>query len=218
MWKHILVVFLSAIIILSGCANDTVENENSSSDSEKDNMVEDSNDEEKENQESNSNESSEEEFDEVIHIEKELLDKGVPRRGVNDILSGRELEYERHDDESYTYKLTTQELEEIKEEVERGIEEDIVKEFADSEEMVSLHEIEVNEPYTKFTLIVDEDVYKDTRDAFAAYALSISSLFWQALEGKDLDSYEVQVDMKDAESGEIFESVNYLEEDINYYD
>jgi len=43
-------------------------------------------------------------------------------------------------------------------------------------------------------------------------------LFWQVLEGKDLDSYEIQVNMKDKETDEIFESVNYLEEDINYYD
>lgn len=220
MRKYILIVFLSAIIILSGCAKDAVENENSSSNSEKDNTAEDSTDKEKENEnkESSSDESSKEEFDEVIHIEKELLDKEVPRNGVNDILSEKELKHDRNDDGSYTYQLTTQELEEIKEETKRYIEEDIVKGFLNSEEFSSLHDIEINEPYTKFTLVVDEDVYKDTRDAFAAYALSISSLFWQVLEGKDLDAYEIQVDMKDAESGEVFESVNYLEEDINYYD
>ena len=218
MWKNILAVFLLAIIILSGCAEDTAENEDDSSDREENSTVEDSNDKEKENQESNRNESSNEEFDEVIHIEKELLDKEVPISGVNDILSEKELKHDRNDDGSHTYMLSTQELEEIKEETQKYIEEDIVKGLVNSEDFLSLHDIEINEPYTKFTLVVDEEVYKDTRDAFAAYVLSTSSLFWQVLEGKDLDSYEVQVDMKDAESGEIFESVNYLEEDINYYD
>lgn len=217
MQKHMLIVFLLAIIMLSGCAKDTEENENSSSESEKSSTVEDNMDKENENQASNSTESSKEALNEVIHIEKELLDKDVPKEGLNDILREKELEVDSNADESYTYKLTTQDLEEIKEETEKNIE-DMVQEVVNNEDFLSLQDIEINKPYTKFTLIVDEDVYKDTRDAFAAYGLSVSSLFWQALEGKDLDSYDVQVDMKDATSGEIFESVNYLEEDINYYD
>src|SRR5690625_2942300 len=71
------------------------------------------------------------EHDEVIHIEKELLEKGVPRTGVNDILSKERLEFNKNEDESYTYNLTAHKLENVKQKTERFIEEEIVKGFAD---------------------------------------------------------------------------------------
>lgn len=115
-----------------------------------------------------------------------------------------------NDDGSITYKMSKAQHEEMMEEVSTSVEEATTT-ITESGDYPSIQAIETSDNYDQFTVQVDRESYENSFDGFATMTLGVVGSLYQLFNGEDPDSYEVIIEMEDAESGEVFNTINYPE-------
>lgn len=114
----------------------------------------------------------------------------------------------QNDDGSITMKMSKSDhkkmLAEVKEEFDKSI-----TQIIESEDFASIHDVEYNKDLSKIKLIVDKDTFENSLDSFATLTVGISSMFYQALNGKDISKDKVMIEIIDQASKEVFSEVIY---------
>lgn len=115
-----------------------------------------------------------------------------------------------NDDGSITYKMSKAQHEEMMEEVATSVEEATTT-ITESGDYPSIQEIETSDNYDHFTVQVDREAYENSFDGIATMTLGVVGSLYQLFNGEDPDSYEVIIEMEDAETGEVFNTITYPE-------
>lgn len=115
-----------------------------------------------------------------------------------------------NDDGSITYKMSKAQHEEMMAELATSLEE-AKNDITESGDFPSIQSIEASDNYDNFTVNVDREAYENSFDGFATMTLGMIGSFYQIYDGADPDNYEVIIEMAEAESGEVFDTITYPE-------
>ena len=113
-----------------------------------------------------------------------------------------------NDDGSITYKMSKGQHDEMIQELASGID-DAQNGIVESGDYPSIQSIEASNNYDHFTVQVDYEAYENSFDGFATMTLGMMGSLYQIFDGADADSYEVNIDMEDVETGEVFNTITY---------
>jgi len=115
-----------------------------------------------------------------------------------------------NDDGSVTYKMSKatrkKMLREVRDEMVRSIEE-----MKNGQQFKSIKDIEHNNKFTEFTLIVDREAYEKSFDGVAALGLAVQGLLYQVLDGVTQDRISAVIRVKDQAAGDVFHTIHYPE-------
>lgn len=115
-----------------------------------------------------------------------------------------------NDDGSLTYKMSKAQHKKMMDELATSMEE-AKSEITESGDYPSIQSIEASKNYDSFTVNVEREAYENSFDGFATMTLGMISSFYQLYDGANIDDYEVVIEMKDAETGEVFNTISYPE-------
>ncbi|KKC47712.1 MULTISPECIES: hypothetical protein [Paenibacillus] len=114
----------------------------------------------------------------------------------------------KNEDGSVTYKMTKdvygKMIGSMKDNLLEGIEE-----LKSGKDFASVKDIEHNDSFTEYTLVVDKAAYEGSFDAFAALGVALPSMLYQVYSGTAADKTKVTVHIQDQASGEVFNTVVY---------
>lgn len=114
----------------------------------------------------------------------------------------------RNDDGSLTFKMSKNEHRKMMKEITEEIQETML-DIKTDDDFVSIRDLEANESFSQFTMKVDRDAFENSLDAFAALALAMQGMIYQVFDGVDQDELQVIIDIEDADTGELIDTVIY---------
>lgn len=211
--KRLLIGMMTGLFILGACSSQTEDDvEESETEDEVVDMAETTENEETE-------EDEEEVDDESVEVEKGLFDVEVTipaslieGQDVDEIIESVKTEgieeVDVNDDGSLTYYMSKSTHKDLLSDLGNSIEEYMDEIIAD-DEFASIKDLEANKSYTQFTMIVDQEDYETSFDGFAALGVAIPGLYYQLFDGVSSDEFEVKVELKDEESGDVFDTIIY---------
>ncbi|GIN63904.1 hypothetical protein J27TS8_38970 [Robertmurraya siralis] len=177
--------------------------------------------------EAKQNESSEKtdnktEGNEKIEVDKNLLDVEVTlpesffkeqEQDIAQVIAEAESEgisVTKNSDGSLTYKMSKAKHKEMMSELENQTKTSI-EEMKNSEDFASIKDVEYNKSFSEITLVVIREKYEGSFDGFAVLGVAISSMLYQMFDGVNPDDYKVTIFLKDADTGEVFDTIIYPE-------
>lgn len=177
--------------------------------------------------EAKQNESSEKtdnktEGNEKIEVDKNLLDVEVTlpesffkeqEQDIAQVIAEAESEgisVTKNSDGSLTYKMSKAKHKEMMSELENQTKTSI-EEMKNSEDFASIKDVEYNKSFSEITLVVIREKYEGSFDGFAVLGVAISSMLYQMFDGVNPDDYQVTIFLKDADTGEVFDTIIYPE-------
>ncbi|MBS4177745.1 hypothetical protein KHA89_09500 [Bacillus sp. FJAT-49731] len=114
----------------------------------------------------------------------------------------------KNDDGSLTYKMSKSVYNDLMKEMKAGTRE-YIEEIKNSEDFVSIKDITHNKSFSEFTLVVDQEAFENSFDGFAALGLGMTGLFYQVFAGITAEDAKATISVKDAETGEVFNTLVY---------
>lgn len=115
-----------------------------------------------------------------------------------------------NDDGSVTYKMSKNKHKEMMDDLATSVEE-TKTEITDSGNYPSIQSVENSNNFDKFTVTVDREAYESSFDGFVTLSLGLVGSYYQAFDGRDADDMHVEIEMKDAATGEVFDTIVYPE-------
>lgn len=115
-----------------------------------------------------------------------------------------------NEDGSVTYKMSKAKHKEMLAEMKISIDESIAEMINGEEAVESFMKIEYADDLSKFDVYVDPAVYTEW-DGFYVLAFYIYGAYYQAFEGKDMDSIDVVVNFINNETNETISSSSYAD-------
>ncbi|SDZ05344.1 hypothetical protein SAMN05421736_105241 [Evansella caseinilytica] len=120
--------------------------------------------------------------------------------GVEDVI--------QNEDGSLTYKMSSATYQEMLDELVDSMNE-AIEEIKNSEDFVSIKDVTANSSFSEFTMVVDQEAFENSFDAFAALGLGITGMYYQVFEGVAQDDIKVTINLENEETGDIFDTVVY---------
>lgn len=77
------------------------------------------------------------------------------------------------------------------------------------DDFVSIREIEADESFSQFTMKVDREAFENSLDGFAAIALVMQGMMYQVFDEVDEDELQVIINIKDADTDDLIDTVIY---------
>lgn len=114
----------------------------------------------------------------------------------------------QNEDGSLSVKMSKKEHKEMMSEIKEDFMETITN-IIDDKEFASIHNITYNNDFTEINMVVDQEQFENSFDGFVTLNLGISSLFYQAFQGKDLEKEKVTILLEDSATNEIFQEIIY---------
>lgn len=114
----------------------------------------------------------------------------------------------QNEDGSLSVKMSKKEHKEMMSEIKEDFMETITN-IIDDKEFTSIHNITYNNDFTEINMVVDQEQFENSFDGFVTLNLGISSLFYQAFKGKDLEKEKVTILLEDSATNEIFQEIIY---------
>lgn len=133
---------------------------------------------------------------------EEAIQSAVTEDGISEVT--------QNDDGSVTYKMSKAKHSELMEEVEGSIHA-ATENIASSEEYPSIQEVNVDSSFSEFTLLVDQEAYENGFDGVATITFGLSGLMYQLFDGVSPDDYSVTIQVADARTEEVFNTIEYPE-------
>lgn len=109
---------------------------------------------------------------------------------------------------SVTFAMTTEQHKNLLKDLEKDLKEKIDK-IKQSESTPSIKDIYHNERFSEFTMIVDEEKYKEGFDGFATLSLGTAGMYYQMFSGEDINDSEVTIKLENEGTGEVFDKMIY---------
>lgn len=129
----------------------------------------------------------------------DLLDEAV-NKGIKEVI--------RNDDGSLTFKMSKSRYEKLMGEIREEIQETML-DIKTDDDFVSIREIEADESFSQFTMKVDREAFENSLDGFAAIALAMQGMMYQVFDEVDEDELQVIIDIKDADTDDLIDTVIY---------
>ncbi|REB08874.1 hypothetical protein DVB69_05300 [Sporosarcina sp. BI001-red] len=158
------------------------------------------------------------ETNETVAVEKGLLsvEVTIPQSFLDEenpddiIASAKEegIEVKKNEDGSLTYHMTKAQHKKMLKDMKEGITKSVA-EFEENEDMPSVKKIDHNGNFSKFTVTVDREAYENSFDGFVVFGLGMGGLYYQLFEGGQPEQNKVTLEMKDEQTGEVFNKVTY---------
>jgi hypothetical protein len=114
----------------------------------------------------------------------------------------------QNQDGSVTFAMTTEQHKNLLKDLEKDLKEKIDK-IKQSESTPSIKDIYHNERFSEFTMIVDEEKYKEGFDGFATLSLGTAGMYYQMFSGEDINDSEVTIKLENESTGEVFDKMIY---------
>ncbi len=130
----------------------------------------------------------------------EMITEAKEEEGVKEVT--------KNDDGSITYKLTKERHKEMMDEMKKEIDTSI-EEMKSGDDFASIKDIKHNDKYSEFTVVVKKEDFENSFDTFASFALGLSGMMYQFLDGVDEDKNKVKINYKDESTGDVFDSTVY---------
>lgn len=121
--------------------------------------------------------------------------ENVKKKGISEVI--------KHDDGSLTYVMSKSVYNDIKEKMEKDIQNVMSRTKKKAE---TIHEITSNKNYSEFTAIVDQKTYENSIENLITISLGITGLYYQAFIGNDA---HVTISLKDKKTGEVFSVLEF---------
>jgi hypothetical protein len=115
-----------------------------------------------------------------------------------------------NEDGSVTYKMSKGKHEELMAELAKSVEE-AKTDIVESGDFPSIKEVKTNKDYDKFTISVDREAFENSMDGFATMSIGMVGSYYQAFNGIDAADMKVELDLEDAATGEVFNTIVYPE-------
>ncbi|WP_225743670.1 hypothetical protein [Marinilactibacillus sp. Marseille-P9653] len=134
-----------------------------------------------------------------------------------DELALEEANITENEDGSVTIKMSRSQHQDLLDELKQTIT-DSVEELMADENFQSFKDIEFNNDFSEFSIIVDREAYEAGFDGFGIFGLAISALYYQVFEGKEPESLTSTFEIQDEATGEVFSTIVYpddLEESLD---
>ncbi len=117
-----------------------------------------------------------------------------------------------NEDGSLTYKMSRAIHNKMMTEIRKDIN-SYVEEVLESTDFPTVKDIECDDSLTSVTITVtNEEEFKSGFDGFIIFGIGLQAMFYQAFDGVDSDNLNVVIDVKDQETGDIFDTVTYPED------
>lgn len=114
----------------------------------------------------------------------------------------------KNEDGSVTYKMSKSDHEKMLTEMKDSFNQTI-EELKSGETFTSIKDITNNKSYSEFTLIVDQQAYEGSFDAFATFGLGIQGMFYQVFDGIASEKVKVTINVQDESTGTVFDTIVY---------
>ncbi|AIF42819.1 hypothetical protein [Virgibacillus sp. SK37] len=135
--------------------------------------------------------------------EERLLDDAFMEAEKNNVENVKQ-----NKDGSVTFAMTSEQHRNLLKDLKKDLKEKIDK-IIQSESTPSVKEIHHNERFSEFTIIVDEEKYKEGFDGFATLSLGTAGMYYQMFSGEDMDDSEVTIKLENVDTGEVFDKMVY---------
>jgi X-X-X-Leu-X-X-Gly heptad repeat protein len=120
-----------------------------------------------------------------------------------------DIEVTVNDDGSVTYKMPKSTHDEVMKEIRAGFDNVIAEIKDENGEYVSIKDVTYNDSFSEITLIVDKEKYQSSFDGIVSISLGFSGMFYQVFDGVDAENIKTTIDIKDIDSGEVFNTIVY---------
>jgi uncharacterized protein YceK len=107
-------------------------------------------------------------------------------------------------DGSVTYRMSRSKHRELMQEIRTSLSEsldDLPEDFT------SVQEVTVNQDVTEFRIVADQAAYEGSFDSFVIFAIAMQAGMYHLFDGATSDSYRVTIELIDAASGAVFDTV-----------
>ncbi|WP_164670203.1 hypothetical protein [Virgibacillus doumboii] len=196
--KELLFMLLTITLVLGACSNGDNESQNTDKSNQKDNQ-------EKQDESIDVDESL---LRVKITIPPSLLEGQDKKQVIAEAKEAGVSEVKENDDESLTYTMSKSTHKKMMNELKDSVNQTI-NEIKNNKDYTSIEDVKANDSFSEFTMVVDQQKFENSFDGFAALGLAMSGLYYQLFDGVDPDDYEVNVNMENAETGKVFDTVVY---------
>ncbi|KHE72654.1 hypothetical protein [Halobacillus sp. BBL2006] len=141
-------------------------------------------------------------FFEMQNTDFEQIKAQAEAEGIKDVVN--------NGDGTITYKMSKSMHKDMMQEMEKQMAGSI-EEIKSSGDFPSIKDIKANKSFSKFTMKVDQEAYENSFDGFAAMGVGMTGLFYQLFDGASPDNYQVTIEVVNADTGEVFDTINYPE-------
>lgn len=117
----------------------------------------------------------------------------------------------QNDDGSITYKMSKKAHKKMMKEIEDDLI-DTLDDLKNDDDYPSIKDVQYNNSFDEFTLVVDKNAYKNSFDGFAAIAIGIASMYYQLFNGIDIEKSKVTISIEDEATGDVIDTVHYPED------
>jgi hypothetical protein len=107
-------------------------------------------------------------------------------------------------DGSVTYRMSKMRHRELMQEINASLRESLV---TLPDDFSSVQEVTVNQDVTAFRIVADQAAYESSLDGFVIFAIAMQAGMYHLFDGATSDSYRVTIDLVDAASGTVFDTV-----------
>jgi len=206
-FNKVTIAIFTAILLLAGCSS-SEGNNNATSTSE-----------DTTNSSQTNNESAETDGNSSIEVDKNLLtvDITLPAsmfkdQNMDEVITAAKNEGVKaaviNDDGSVTYtypkSVHSKMMKEMKEEIILFLDE-----MKTSGDFTSIKDVQYNDDFSEFKLIVDKAVYESGFEAFASFGIGIQSMFFQNFNGVASDKVKATIEIQDFTTNEVFSTIVY---------
>lgn len=115
---------------------------------------------------------------------------------------------QENEDGSLSFKMSKSDHKEMMQDMQSGIEE-MIEDLSGGEDFPSIESVNAKPPYSSFNVTVDREAYENSLDGFANLTLAISGMYYQVLNGAEGETTTVTIHLKDADTGEEYDSIVY---------
>lgn len=209
-WMTIIKRLLGAsvlAILLAGCGNETSETEQVEQSAQETEIDEENQATETEVEEETSDEGSIE-VDKGLFSTELTLPAELSETFEPDELALEEANITQNEDGTVTIKMSRSQHQGLLDEMRETIT-DSVEELKTDENFQSFKDIEYNNDFSEFSIIVDREVYESGFDGFGIFGLAIQALYYQVFEGRNPEELSSTFEVQDEATGEVFSTIVY---------
>ncbi|SDT10098.1 hypothetical protein SAMN05444162_3086 [Paenibacillaceae bacterium GAS479] len=111
-------------------------------------------------------------------------------------------------DGSITYKISNSKYKEMMDSMKQALLQS-VEDLKSGENFKSVKDVQHNDSFSEFTLIVEQETYEGSFDSFAAVGLALPAMYYQLFSGAKPEDYKVTIKLQDEKSGKVFNTLVY---------
>lgn len=145
-------------------------------------------------------------FDVTITMPGSMVETGDFETTIEEARKGGINSVVLNDDGSITYKMSRAVHKTIMQEMRESFNEMIDDLKTDSE---SIKDVKYNKKLSAVTLTVEREIFENSFDGFSIFGLGIGAMYYQLFDGVKADDIAVSIDIVDASTGEVFNTVVY---------